>query len=150
MMELFILRHGHAEAYAPRDRDRELSTQGRQELQHVLEQSQTELQSAARILVSPYVRAQQTADVVAEYLPDIPRETLIHLTPDSDPTQLIDVLNTYCLKSILIVSHQPLVGDLLNSLCGFEAGRHPMDTAALAALDMEVLACNCAELRWLR
>lgn len=150
MMELFILRHGHAQDYAPRDRDRQLSERGREELHGVLQECQEALQNLQYIFVSPYVRAQQTAEVVAEYLVDVPRETLDNLSPNSDPLKLINELAAKDLQAMLLVSHQPLVGELVNRLCGVEVGHYPMATAALAALDMDILASACAELRWLK
>lgn len=65
-MKLWLLRHGEAEPHASRDSERRLTAHGRKEV----------LQSAARlaglpldgILASPYVRAQQTAELVREAL----------------------------------------------------------------------------------
>ena len=71
-MKVWILRHGEAQAHARTDAERNLTEQGRAEA----------LRSAAHLIgqpidaifASPYVRAQQTAQLVREALgfePDI-------------------------------------------------------------------------------
>ena len=108
-MKLWILRHGEAQPHARRDAERELTTHGRDQV----------LYSAAhligkpleRILVSPYVRAQQTAELVREALGFTAELiTVPWLTPESEPkfavSQLPDTGN------VLLVSHQPFVGEL--------------------------------------
>ena len=65
-MKVWILRHGEAEGHAPTDAERNLTEHGRAEV----------LRSAAHligqplgaIIASPYVRAQQTAQLVRDVL----------------------------------------------------------------------------------
>ena len=52
-------------------------------------------------------------------------------------------------QSIALVSHQPLVGTLIDDLGGFECGRYRMGTAALASLSCDPMAALCCTLDWL-
>ena len=134
-MKLWILRHGEAQAHARTDAERELTEHGRAEV----------LRSAAHligqpisaIIASPYVRAQQTAQLVREalgFVPDI--RTVPWLTPDGNPQQVLEKLDTD--ENVLLVSHQPLVGSLISFLQhDHQRQPLPMYTASLAELEGE-------------
>lgn len=134
-MKLWILRHGEAEAHARTDAERNLTERGRAEV----------LRSAAHligqplgaIIASPYVRAQQTARLVREalgFVPDI--RTVPWLTPEGSPEQVLAHLVAE--DNVLLVSHQPLVGNLISFLQhGHSRQPQPMYTASLAELEGE-------------
>lgn len=133
-MKLWVLRHGEAEQQAPTDAERALTPHGREEV----------LRSAARLLcegieliiASPYLRAQQTAGLVHGVLGVArPIVTVPWLTPDARPWHVLDGLADLTGLKVLLVSHQPLVGNLLVSLCGDSAALSTMRTATLAALE---------------
>lgn len=152
-MEIFLLRHGNAESTAPRDRDRRLSAEGREEVHQVLKRSQSHLTHVDGVLVSPFVRAQQTWEIAHQYLPHISAEqsqTVDFLKPSGSPQAVIDWLYASPQKAILMVTHQPLVGTLLDELCGFEPGLYRMGTAALAALETEIVARGLGRFLWLQ
>lgn len=154
-MDLFILRHGDAAHVARSDQERCLTACGQEEAHSTLTQCQADLAAVMHMLVSPYVRAQQTAQIAAKYLPPAAvTQTCELLVPEANPQKLIDYLQYLQqqkqLSSVLLVSHQPLVGTLLNKLCGFEVGRYSMGTSALAAVKTDVLAAGLGQLQWLR
>ncbi len=153
-MELFVLRHGHAESEAPKDSLRALSALGKQEVEQVIRSNAEALAGVQQLLVSPYLRAQQTATIAAALLGDKPMETCDLITPGGRPSNVIQHIYNYAeaqgLDSIMLVSHQPLVGVLIDELCGLEPGRHCMATASLAAIDSDIVAANCCHLRWVR
>lgn len=149
-MKLFILRHGQAESFAASDAARQLTDLGRQEVRSVVRKSADLLAELERVWVSPLVRAQQTADVVAEELGQLPRQTSDLLLPESTPADVLDMFTADDRGAYLLVSHQPLVGELVNGLCGKPNGYYPMDTGALAHLELEVPAFGCGQLVWLR
>ncbi|EIK62338.1 phosphohistidine phosphatase SixA [Pseudomonas lactis] len=132
-MKVWILRHGEAQAHARTDAERNLTEHGRAEV----------LRSAAHligqplgaIIASPYVRAQQTAQLVRhvlEFQADI--VTVPWLTPDGDVRQVLEKLDTD--DDVLLVSHQPLVGSLISFLQhGHQRQPQPMYTASLAELE---------------
>ena len=134
-MKLWILRHGEAQPHAPRDAERKLTELGRQQV--VRSAAHLIGQPLDCILACPYVRAQQTAALVRDALGfSAALKTVTWLTPESDPkfavSQLPDAGN------VLLVSHQPLVGDLISLLQhGHCRQPQPMHTASLAELEGE-------------
>ena len=134
-MKLWILRHGEAEQQARTDADRPLTAHGREEV----------LMSAAHlmgkplrcIIASPYVRAQQTAELVRQALGFSEAiVTVPWLTPDSDPRKVLTQLDAYAGDEVLLVSHQPLVGTLIGlAVHGNVQQAQPMHTASLAQLE---------------
>lgn len=134
-MKLWVLRHGEAEPHARRDAERELTAHGREQVLH----------SAARligqpldsILVSPYVRARQTAELVRKTLGFTSGlVTVPWLTPDSEPKFAISKLPDT--GNVLLVSHQPFVGDLISLLLhGNLRQPQSMQTASLVELEGE-------------
>jgi phosphohistidine phosphatase len=151
MIELLVLRHAEAEFRAASDAQRKLTPLGRSQLQQVLDQSREALQQVRQVWVSPYVRAQQTCELALACLPSgVPVITREGLTPDGHPAQVLEWLQAAQEQPILLVSHQPLVGELVCQLCGFEPGEIAMGTSALAALSMPLVAPGLAQLRWLR
>lgn len=152
-MQLFLLRHGNAESAASKDSERQLSAAGREELRTVLASCQDELANIDCVLVSPYVRAQQTCEIALNYLPNInnhQRSTVGFLKPTGNPQAVFDWAASADCRAALLVTHQPLVGTLLDELCGFEPGLYRMGTAALAAVDAEIVARGLGDLRWLK
>lgn len=153
-MDIFMLRHGCAEPAATRDRDRRLTAEGREELHRVLASCRDQLTGVSRVLASPYVRAQQSCDLAMTYLPHLSeeqRQMADFLVPGSNPQRVFDWLGRQPQDlQVLFVTHQPLVGTLLDELCGFESGRYRMGTAALAAVRLPEVGRGMAELLWLK
>ena len=148
-MKLWVLRHGEAEPYGSRpDSERTLTTHGREEV----------LRSAARLMgqpvtaiyASPYLRAQETAQLVREALgfePEI--RTVEWLTPETDPDKVAEQLVS--VSDVLLVSHNPLVGNLLSYL-QHGAGYPPekVSTAGLAELEHNELLIGSMKLNSLK
>lgn len=136
-MKVWVLRHGEAQSRARSDSERELTAHGREEVL----KSAAHLQGKPlqRIVASPYVRAQQTAELVRHALGfSEPIMTVPWLTPDSDPRQVLSHLDLQAAGDILLVSHQPLVGALVGLLVhGSYQHAQPMSTASLAELEGE-------------
>ncbi len=134
-MKLWVLRHGEAEPRARTDAERNLTAHGREQV--LRSAAQLLGQPLQAILASPYVRAQQTAALVHEALGfDKPVVTVPWLTPDTDPGQVIAALDALGLEHVLLVSHQPLVGNLVGMLQhGHARAAEGMSTASLAQLE---------------
>nr|WP_255771419.1 histidine phosphatase family protein [Microbulbifer guangxiensis] len=143
-----ILRHGQAEPHRGDDSSRELTEHGRQQVAALCRARATELAEVRAIWASPFVRTQQTAAIAAELL-GLPVRTEPVLLGDTPPSVVLDALAAAQDFPLLLVSHQPLVGSLVNGLCG-SGNQHPMGTSSLACLSAEVWANNCAELEWLQ
>jgi phosphohistidine phosphatase len=120
-MQIFVMRHGQAEVIAPTDSLRALTADGVKEAEiagrWLLENSQT----LDCVFVSPYLRAQQTADAVIGQLSHVgKRQTLSFITPEDSPKTVHDYLDAVSseqqYQSILLVSHMPLVSYLVAEL----------------------------------
>jgi phosphohistidine phosphatase len=143
------LRHGEAVPYGScPDSERELTDHGRKEAlnsaAHLIGQPLT------AIYASPYLRAQQTAQIVREALgfePEI--RTVEWLTPEVDPDKVTDQLVS--VSNVLLVSHNPLVGNLLSYL-QHGAGYPPekVSTAGLAELESPELLIGSMTLNSLK
>lgn len=144
-MKIFILRHGQAEAYRADDASRQLTEKGQMDTDFIVKQQLTHLQAVESIWVSPLVRAQQTAKIAASIL-NKPFETREHLEPEADCQQLLAQLQNENMRSLLLVSHLPLVGILANRLCGFENNRIQFATSSLVGIECEIAAAGLGEL----
>jgi len=153
-MQLFILRHGQAESQKTTDEARNLTFVGRRDVAAMAARSLTELKTVQQVWVSSLVRAQQTAQIVCDELQKcdvtFTRSTTDLLVPEANPLLLFDALQAAEVESILWVSHQPLVGQLIDMFCGSYPGFHDMGTSSMACIDYEVAAVNMGTLRWLR
>ncbi len=70
------------------------------------------------------------------------------LTPTKNPDKILKML-AVANKTILLVSHQPLVGTLVDKLADLELGRYRMSTAAIACIEPESFTMGNGELAWL-
>jgi len=153
-MQIFVLRHGQAESQITTDEARNLTEKGRRDIATSVNYSLSDLKNVQEIWASPLVRAQQTAQIVRDILlaqgmqVDIKTSALIK--PESDPNGLFDSLQQTSADSVLLASHQPFVGNFIDSFCGDEPGFHPMSTSSMALIECAVAAKACGELRWLR
>ncbi|WP_039913557.1 phosphohistidine phosphatase SixA [Cellvibrio mixtus] len=150
-MDLFILRHGQAEPQKTTDEVRELTAKGREDTKRIIAGRLAELQSITQVWASPLVRAQQTAVIATSYFPALEIRTSELIIPEASPAAAINWLQSIDQQnlSILLVSHQPFVGELVNKLCGKSSGYYPMGTSSLAAIRTSVVAVDMGELLWL-
>jgi phosphohistidine phosphatase SixA len=150
-MELIVMRHGEAETYAASDRARNLTRHGRQQAvaagKWLVEHSLT----AEHIWVSPYPRAQQTAECVQLAMGLLPSTTQDFLQPGSSPVAVLDHLSQSHYSRLLIVSHNPMISQLVNYLAsGTLHGPAAMGTASIAKFSADEWLAGCCELDWLR
>ena len=127
-MKVFIMRHGESEVMAKSDSARRLTEYGKRQsylqgewLVHYLRTSQIQL---SKVLVSPYVRAQETFSEVnrafTQALTEL-EETWDGITPYGNSPMVADYLNVLHEageSAVLIISHLPLVGDIVAELYG--------------------------------
>ncbi len=150
-MKIYILRHGQAEPQQATDEARHLTAKGERDTRAIISLCKSQMADVKKIFVSSLVRAQQTAAIAAEFFAQIPLETTDLLVPEANPLALYDWLQALPddLDAILLVSHQPLVGRVVNQLCAKAEGYYPMGTSSLAALEAPMAAPATAELLWL-
>ena len=137
-----------------RDRDRPLTPRGARRVRRVAE-ALLELEVGFDVILSsPFVRAQQTAEIVAEVLGLGKRlELTPHLAIPADSPRLLQHLNGLrpAPARVLLVGHEPHLGELTTLLT--TGGSSPAITfrkAGLCRLEVGSLqAGRCATLEWL-
>jgi len=153
-MQIFILRHGQAESLQTTDEARKLTERGRADVISSVSNSSADLRQLEEIWSSSFIRAQQTAVIARDILSvqqlNLAIKTTDLITPESDPMVLFDALQKINLNSILLVSHQPFIGNFLDIFCGKPLGTHSVDTSSLALVECDIAAKGCGDLRWLR
>jgi phosphohistidine phosphatase len=134
-VKLWLLRHGEAETHAPTDELRQLTERGRRQVRNIC----THLQGVpfAGIFASPYARARQTASLAAELLGlETPVQHAGWLVPEADLRVAMAALSALAEGDWLLVTHQPLVGNLASLLIhGHRADPVPFGTASLLELE---------------
>ena len=135
-MEIWLLRHAAAEdrAASGRDADRTLTEDGHRRAREVARGLAALEPEIELILTSPYWRARQTAEPVAQALKlsEQLRETRA-LEPDRDPSEILEELRAEGVESALLVGHEPHLGALLGRLVAGRPGLEiPMKKAAVA------------------
>lgn len=153
---LALIRHGEAEAFAASDSDRALTARGLaqaketgRKLAEWITDSKVE---SVRLVNSPYLRAQQTAQCVGQAIQRASSATSTELTPDSSADTALSWLEAQCESQmegglLVVVSHMPLMA-LLDSLAvnantisarGFHTGE-----CRILAFDDNPIAAGCA------
>jgi phosphohistidine phosphatase len=141
-MNLYLLRHGEAEASAPTDAARQLTVKGRQDVENVAKQFATRHLPLEHCFVSPYVRASQTADLFFRSLnKSITSTTTELLVPEVRASTVIDFLSKNVHgRNVLLVSHNPLLSEL-NALLteGNINDMHILTTSELVCISLDLV-----------
>ena len=157
-MNLFILRHGIAtDPDVPgftTDADRPLTSEGRRKLRRIADAMDALELSFDLILSSPYLRARQTAEIIAGALGGHKKLELSDtLTPGGSPAKLVELLNSLqpAPESVLLVGHEPYLSNLISLLVAGDASFPVvLKKGGLCKLSAESLqAGRCATLEWL-
>ncbi|VYU71586.1 phosphohistidine phosphatase SixA [Metakosakonia massiliensis] len=139
-MQVFIMRHGDAALDAASDSVRPLTPCGCDESRQMATWLKSQKVDVERILVSPFLRAEQTLSEVGGCinLPDNV-DVLPELTPCGDVglvSAYLQALANEGVASVLVISHLPLVGYLVAELCPGETP--PMfTTSAIASVTLD-------------
>lgn len=152
-LRIILLRHGEAERLAERDELRQLTSYGRRQVATTAEQIAALSLAPYRVLSSPYVRACETADIIANLLrADLP-ETLLGICPDDNPMSAIRAIESMAAPGVtlVVVTHMPLIGALLTLLVeGHTQNEQGIGTAAGALLEADSLGLGLARsVAWL-
>lgn len=150
-MYIYLLRHGDA----PFDTicgERSLSNQGKAETRIIVEQHLESLSKLNLIICSPVLRARQTLQILTETLNYSGRllfeDVLRSEGSVSSLEQYIDtLLASQPVDQILLLGHQPLIGQILEYLTDETGLAWSMGTSALATLEAPVFGRGCAELK---
>ncbi|MBE0483398.1 MAG: phosphohistidine phosphatase SixA [Bacterioplanes sp.] len=140
-MRIAIIRHGAAHYGQDLDHTRPLTEQGQEQASRLAQWLANNGWQSAELVASPFLRAQQTAQAIAEALP-LTRQTQSLLQPDGQPNEVIDWLVLRQTDRIL-VSHLPLVGRLASLLVDGQVYDQPWSPAECWVLEGDVAASGC-------
>ncbi len=139
-MQVFIMRHGDAALDAASDSVRPLTSCGCDESRLMANWLKGQKVDIERVLVSPFLRAEQTLDVVGECM-NLPGgvDVLPELTPCGDVglvSAYLQALANEGITTALVISHLPLVGYRCLS---FAQGETPpmFTTSAIASVTLD-------------
>ena len=125
-MDLILWRHAEAEP-GDNDLERALTSKGRKQAARVARWLDQRLPGSCRILVSPAKRAQQTVLPLKRKF-----KTKDALSPDVSPQSILVAANwPNARESVLIVGHQPTLGQVASLLMAGEATDWWMQKGAL-------------------
>jgi phosphohistidine phosphatase len=155
-MNLYLLRHaiampsGTSSGFA--ERQRPLTLQGRKKLRRAAKGMLALKLDFDVIFSSPYWRAKQTAEIVAEILGAEDRLNFSdHLAPNGHSDALVRQILRHAPGEVLLVGHEPYLSKLISLLIsGQTKVGISMKKAGLCKLTTESLQSGrCATLEWL-
>jgi phosphohistidine phosphatase len=129
MMDLILWRHAEAIdlELVGDDMARYLTPRGEKQAARMAEWLDRQLPAGARIVVSPAVRAEQTAHALSRKFKISPA-----LAPLASAEQLLELVQWPHAKGcVLVVGHQPVLGQVIAQLVGLQASDCALKKGAL-------------------
>ena len=150
--ELYLIRHAIAEERGdswPDDAKRPLTDDGTQKMRKAARGLERLGVRFDAILTSPFVRARQTADLVAAaYDERPPVVTMDSLAPGGSIQSVLSDLERQNRRSrVALVGHEPGIGELAARLAG---ARYPIEfkKGAVCRIDVKTFPAGPGKLRW--
>lgn len=132
-MDLILWRHAEAQDWlegasqAGSDLERSLTPRGEKQAARMAIWLDRQLPEGARILVSPARRCEQTVLALGRKY-----KIRTELAPDATPVQLLELVQWPTSKAtILVVGHQPTLGQTIAQLLGLQESECPVKKGAL-------------------
>jgi phosphohistidine phosphatase len=132
-MDLILWRHAEAEDWPEgdpqggSDLERSLTSRGEKQAARMANWLDRQLPEGARIFVSPARRCEQTALALGRKF-----KIRNELAPDATVEQLLELVQWPTAKSpILVVGHQPMLGETIAHLLGLQESDCPVKKGAL-------------------
>lgn len=132
-MDLILWRHAEAEDWPEgdpeggSDLDRSLTSRGEKQAARMAGWLDRQLPEGARILVSPARRCEQTVLALGRKY-----KIRTELAPDATPAQLLELVQWPLSRSpILVVGHQPTLGQTIAQLLGLQESDCPVKKGSL-------------------
>ena len=127
-MNLYLIRHAIAEeeSLSGEDSQRVLTDKGAKKMRNVAKGLKTLGVEFDYIVSSPYLRAQQTAEILGDVF-KIKKRVVVseNIAPMGDPNQLLAEINEkYSFNSLAVVGHEPYLSNLVSLLT---AGGSPVE-----------------------
>jgi len=155
-MDLYIVRHGIAidreDPKCPPDPERYLTEEGIEKTKHVAK-AVVALGITADVLISsPYVRAQQTAEIFASAL-GYAKQKIRHsdlLLPGTDPALFFrELAKDKHSSSVLVFGHAPHLDELIAAALTTKHNITTLKKSGVAALTLKRISPPSAQLLWL-
>jgi phosphohistidine phosphatase len=155
-MQLLLIRHGIAEDFTltsanQADSERALTSEGQAKMQKMTKGLVQQIESISYLIASPYLRAQQTADILITGFPHALRETLTLLIPGGSFHGILDHLQQYqATDTVALVGHETDLGELGTwFLSGHRANWLPLKKGSVYLLEFNRhIVVGGATLRW--
>ena len=132
-MDLILWRHAETEDWpdgesqAGSDLDRSLTSRGEKQAARMAAWLDRQLPEGARIVVSPARRCEQTALALGRKYRVRPE-----IAPDASPAQLLELVQWPMSKlPVLVIGHQPTLGQTIAQLLGLKESECPVKKGAL-------------------
>ncbi len=151
-MRIYIMRHGDANQNIFEDRIRPLSELGVQAVSRVGNYLKLQNVKIDLIITSPFLRTYQTAEIISKIFNIEDKiEESNKLLIESCPNEIISDLSKKNVENgILLVGHQPSVGNLISHLTNGKQVNITMGKAALACIEIDhSLRQNNGVLKWM-
>jgi len=149
-MLVYLLRHAIAEDRAVTDAVRDLTAEGLAQARSIADKFTQYSPAMDKVLCSPYSRARQTADAVMTLFPDLALTIDESIEPGGDVYSVLDAIERYDVQHLLIVSHNPLLSNLLSVMVdGTMESHRYVDNATLHCVSMDVIAPGCGEIAYM-
>jgi phosphohistidine phosphatase len=155
-MQLYIVRHGIAidreEPKCPADPERYLTEEGIEKTKQVAKGVAALGVSADLLLTSPYVRANQTAEIFAQAL-DYPRQKIRRtdmLLPGAEPSLLFrELAKDKQSSSVFIFGHAPQLDDVIAMALGLKNHITTLKKAGVALIELKRISPPSGQISWL-
>ena len=131
---IVLMRHGEAEPYSGQDSSRPLTERGRVQASLTGRWLREQNLPVSHIVASPYPRAQQSAQCIADSL-ELDVVTVRDITPDKSEAKAEAALVDH--MGAVVCFHQPILGRLLHRWTG---QRVSVNTGACFVLHGDLLA----------
>jgi phosphohistidine phosphatase len=140
-IELYFFRHGIAvdrgDPAVSSDRDRPLTDEGMRKTRAAAEGLRRLESGFDGLLTSPWLRAVQTAEILADVL-QLAADELPELAGDRTPDELLTALAGQQGRRIVLVGHEPLLGNTIGRLiCGSAPFRVDLKKSGLCAVRVQ-------------
>lgn len=155
-MQLYIVRHGIAidreDPKCPPDPERYLTEEGVEKTKQVAKRVVALQTGADLLLSSPYVRANQTAEIFAEAL-DYPRQKIRRtdlLLPGAEPSLLFrELAKDKHASTIFLFGHAPQLDDIIATALGSKRHVTALKKAGVALIELKRVSPPMGQFVWL-
>ena len=155
-MQLYIVRHGIAidreDPKCPADPERYLTEEGIEKTKQVAKGVAALGASADLFLTSPYVRANQTAEIFAHAL-DYSKQKIRRtdlLLPGAEPSLLFrELAKDKQSSTVFLFGHAPQLDDIISFALGLKGHIASLKKAGVALIELKRISPPSAQIAWL-